>query len=105
MGRENVWIEEYKIYDGDLIQVQHFETNLPPELGEFMKGRYYYLANKVPKSWLGAPYDYGQVSTNMLLAVGKGDTGPRYEYRIFKERNTAFRDPETGQTNQALSGH
>lgn len=102
LGRGNVRIEEYKIYEANLIRLQHFETNASPELKDFMKGRYYYLANRIPKSWMSTPYDYGQVSTNMHLAVGKGDTGPQYEYRIFKERNSAFRDPETGQTNKAV---
>ena len=101
-GKTDVWISEFKIYDANLNNVQHFGSNAPPELKEFMKGRYYYLANEIPKSWLGTPYDYGLVSTNMHLAIGKGDTGPKYEYQVFKERSAAFKNPETGQTNKAV---
>ena len=97
-GRNDVWISEFKIYDGNLINIQNFETNTPPEVKEFMKARYYYLANKIPESWLGSPYDYGQVSTNIQhLVSGKGDTGPRYEYQVFKSKPLIFIDPSTGQ--------
>ena len=97
-GRNDVWISEFKIYDANLILVQHFETNLAPEIKEFMKGRYYYLANKIPINWLGSPYDYGQVSNSVShLNIGKGDTGAQYEYGLFKKNSVSFRDLETGK--------
>src|SRR6266567_821545 len=81
-GKRDVWIEEFKIYTGNLTGVTSFETNMPPELKEFMKGRYYYLANKLSDSSLGSPYDYGPVSNNVVrLAVGKGPTSAQEEYR------------------------
>jgi hypothetical protein len=93
-GRDDVWISEFKLYDANLIKIQHFETNIPPELKEYMKGRYYYLANKIPNNWLGNPYDYGEVNSNVIhLVIGKGDIGPRYEYEIFKQKKVTFKDP------------
>jgi len=91
-GRKDVWTEDFKIYSGDLIVLSSFETNLPPELKEFMKGRYYYVANKLSDNWLGGSYDYGSVSTNVArLAVGKGPTSAQEEYRKFKERGVPLR--------------
>jgi hypothetical protein len=95
-GRNDVWIAEFKTYDANLIQLQYFQTNLPPDVKEFMKGRYYYLANKIPQAWLGSPYDYGQVSTNVAhLNVGKGPTTAQHEYELFKEKNVIFSEPKT----------
>ena len=97
-GRNDVWISEFKIYDSNLIKIQHFETNQPAELREFMKGRYYYLANRIPESWLGNPYDYRQVSTNVVhLSIGKEDAGAQHEYERFKKKSVGFRDPQTGK--------
>ena len=93
-GRNDVWIAEYKIYEANLLQLKFFETNHPAELTEFMKGRYYFLANKIPRSWLGSPYDFGPVSTNVAhLGVGKGPTNPQHEYELFKEQKVNFREP------------
>lgn len=101
-GRTDVWISEFKVYDANLIKMQHFETNASPELREFMKSRYYHLANKIPESWLGSPYDYGQVETNtMHFVAGKDDTGPRYDYQLFKAKPLIFRDPSTGKQMSA----
>lgn len=62
--------------------------------GEFMKGRYYFLANKVSAGWLGSPYDYGAVSTNVgCFAVGKGGTSAGWEYQQFKARGLPLRQP------------
>src|SRR6059058_1071630 len=84
-GRDDVWVAEYKIYEANLIELEYFETNQPPALNEFMKGRYYYLANKIPQSDLGSPYDFGPVSTIVAhLGVGKGPTAPQHEYELFK---------------------
>ena len=91
-GRRDVWIWEYKVYQANLLILTEWHTNEPPILEEFIKGRYYYLANKIPKNWLGTPYDYGSVSTNVaFLGVGKGDTSAGNEYRIFKERGVPLR--------------
>lgn len=93
-----MWIAEFKVYDASLINIQHFETNLCPEVKEFMKGRYYYLANRIQLNWLGCPYDYGVVDTNMgHIATGKGDGGPAFQYQEFKLRSLSFRDPRTGK--------
>jgi hypothetical protein len=95
LGRRDVWIGEFKVYSADLARLTQYDTNLPPELKEFAKGRYYYVANKVPKSWLGSPYDYGPVATNLAsFPVGKGDTSAGNEYRIFKERGVPLRQPK-----------
>ena len=91
-GRRDVWISEFKTYDAKLIRLSELETNRSPELKEFIKGRYYYCANKIPKSWLGSPYDYGPVSTNLgNLTAEKGPTSAQEEYRKFKERGVPLR--------------
>jgi len=103
-GRRDVWIWEYKIYSADLIRLTEFDTNYPPELKEFVKGRYYYVANKVPRGWLGSPYDYGPVATNLSsFPVGKGDTSAQNEYRMFKERGVPLRSPH-GEKQGAGNG-
>ena len=91
-GRRDVRIEDFKVYRGDLIAVTSFETNVPPELTDFLKGRYYYVANRLSKSRLGNPYDYGEIGTNRArLAIGKGPTSAQAEYRRFKERGISLR--------------
>ncbi len=81
-------------WDSAFVKIPGFETNLPPELKEFIKGRYYYCANKIPKSWLGSPYDYGPVSTNLWnLTAEKGPTSAQEEYRKFRERGVPLRPP------------
>jgi hypothetical protein len=83
-GRNDVLISEMKTYQSNLIQLDHWQTNFPPELKEFMKGRFYYIANSVPKSWV-PNVDYGPVDTNIShLSVGKGPTTPQEEYRKYK---------------------
>ena len=83
-GRNDVLISEMKTYQSNLTQLENWQTNHPPELKEFMKGRYYYLANLVPKGWV-PNVDYGPVSTNIShLSVGKGPTTPQEEYQKYK---------------------
>lgn len=93
-GRNDVWVAEFKTYQGDLVVVNYLDDRHSDDLKEFMKGRYYYLANKIPNSWLGSPYDYGTVSTNIAhLGIGKGPTSPQHEYELFKQKNVIFRNP------------
>ncbi len=64
-----------------------WETNHPPELEEYVKARYYYLANRIPKSGLGNPHDYGAVSTNIQhLAVFKGPSSGQAEYLEYLQK-------------------
>jgi hypothetical protein len=87
MGQRDVWLSEFKTYDGNLVYVNYLHTNYSPELKEFLKARYYYLANRIPKSWLVGSHDYGPVATNVsALTVGKGPTTSAVEYPKFKER-------------------
>ncbi len=93
-GRHDVLVGEFKIYEADLIDVRFYGNRYSDDLKEFMKGRYYYLANRVPEGWLGSPYDYGMVSTNVAhLGIGKGPTSPQHEYDQFKQKNVTFRSP------------
>jgi len=86
LGRRDVWILELKTYEGNLIVVQNFQTNLPPQLGEFLKARYYFLANKVPRNWMPTK-NYGPVSDEVAkLGIGKGPTTAKHEYESFKLR-------------------
>jgi len=86
-GRHDVWIGEFKQYQADMLRLTYWETNHPPELKEFVKAHYYYAANRTPESWVGHPYDYGAVSTNLLhLTQFKGPSSAREEYRLFLER-------------------
>jgi hypothetical protein len=86
-GRNDVLIAEFKQYSANLLALTQYETNQPPELKDFVKARYYYLANRTPKSWVGRPYDYGAVSTNLVhLTCFKGPTSAQEEYRLFLER-------------------
>jgi hypothetical protein len=86
-GRNDVWIAEFKQYQANMLTLTHWETNHPPELREFVKAHYYYSANRTPKSWVGRPYDYGSVSTNIIHLTGfKGPTSAQEEYRLFLER-------------------
>ena len=93
-GRRDVWIHEFKIYNGALVMLTNFKRSDTGELKEYLKGRYYYCANKIPASWLGSPYDYGPVNTNVIhLSVGKGPTTANEEYRKFMQRHVQFRKP------------
>ena len=86
-GRRDVLVGEFKQYEASLLSLTQLETNHPPELKEFVKAHYYYLANRAPKSWVGRPEDYGAVSTNILHLTGfKGPTSAQEEYRLFLER-------------------
>lgn len=86
-GREDVLIREFKHYQANMLTLTQWETNQPHELREFVKAHYYYLANRTPKSWVGRPYDYGAVSTNVIHLTGfKGPTSAQEEYRKFLER-------------------
>ncbi len=86
-GRNDVLIGEFKQYQANLLTLTHWETNQPPELKEFVKAHYYYLANRTPKQWVGRPYDYGAVTTNLIHLTGfKGPTSAQEEYRGFLER-------------------
>ncbi len=67
-GRTDVWTAEFKVYHGNL--TSFVDAEHAPELKAFLKARYYYLANKIPKSWLeGAAKDYGTVTTNELNRI------------------------------------
>jgi len=86
-GRRDVLVNEFKHYDANMVDLTYWETNHPAELKEFVKARYYYLANRIPKSWVGRPHDYGAVSTNVIHLTGfKGPSSAREEYRVFLER-------------------
>src|SRR5271165_5925994 len=86
-GRNDVCISEFKQYQANMSTLTQWETNHPPELKEFIKAHYYFLANRTPKSWVGHPYDYGAVSTNIVHLTGfKGPTSAQEEYRLFLER-------------------
>jgi hypothetical protein len=93
-GKQSVWLAEYEMYQEDLIQIKYFKTNEPSALTEFMKGRYYYLANRISSRDLGNPYDFGPVDTNIShIGVGKGPTTPQHEYDLFKEKDVTFKIP------------
>ena len=86
-GRKDVLVGEFKQYQANMLTLTQWETNHPPELKEFVKAHYYYLANRTPKSWIGRPDDYGAVSTNIVHLTGfKGPTSAQEEYRLFLER-------------------
>ena len=93
-GRDDVWVAEFKIYNGNLVGIDSDNIQYSDDLKEFLKGRYYYLANKIPNGWLGSPFDYGAVGSKIKhLAVGKGPTSAQYEYQLFKEKKVLFREP------------
>jgi hypothetical protein len=86
-GRNDVWTTEFRQYQAIMLTLTQRETNYPSELKEFVKAQYYFLANKTPKSWVGRPYDYGAVSTNLAHLTGfKGPSSAQEEYRLFLER-------------------
>jgi hypothetical protein len=83
-GRNDVLIAEMKTYEGNLVTFELLQPDKPAELREFMKARYYFLVNRVPKSWR-ATHDFGPVSTNIAhLTIGKGPTTAKLEYETFK---------------------
>ena len=86
-GRNDVWENEFKECQANMLMLTYWETNQPPELREYVKARYYYLANKVPKDFVGRPNDFGPVGTNVEgLAVFKGPSSGRAEYASFLQR-------------------
>ena len=88
-------MNEFKTYDANLTTMCSFAGVYPSELKEFLKARYYYLANYLSARRLGRPYDYGPTATNISeLVVGKGPTTAQEEYRKFKERELPFRNAQ-----------
>jgi hypothetical protein len=96
-GRNDALVTEFRQYQANMLTLTQWEANHPPELKEFVKAHYYHLANQIPKSWVGRPYDYGAVSTNLIHLTGfKGPTSAQEEYRYFLERFASTkRIPET----------
>ena len=85
-GRNDVWILEYKKIQADMTNLTYWQTNHPPELKELVKAHYYFLSNRIPKSWAD-PKNYGPVSTNIgALTSFKGPTSAQIEYTNFLER-------------------
>jgi hypothetical protein len=85
-GRNDVLVNDFKTYHANLIGFDQVSPDA--EFKDYLKARYYYFANRVPKDVLaGSDKDYGPVSTNALrgLTIGKGPTTPQEEYRKFKE--------------------
>ncbi len=86
-GRRDVWVNEFKECQANMLTLTAWETNQPPELKEYIKARYYYLGNRIPRSWLGNPKDFGDVITNIDgIAVFKGPSSGHSEYRDFLMR-------------------
>lgn len=86
-GRNDVLIAEFRQYQANMLALSEWNTNRPPELREFVKAHYYHLANQIPKNWVGAPRDYGPVSTNVIDLTGfKGPMSAQEEHRRFRER-------------------
>lgn len=88
-GREDALIDEFKTYHANLVALDSRVSDRGvEEVKEFVKARYYYLGNRIPKKWLPLTnLDRGPVSTNALadLTVGKGPTTASEEYHNFKE--------------------
>ena len=82
-------IDEFKTYHANLVALElRANDRGTEEVKEFVKARYYYLGNRIPRNWLPLTnLDHGPVSTNALadLTVGKGPTTASEEYRKFKE--------------------
>jgi hypothetical protein len=88
-GREDALIDDFKTYHANLVALESKVSNLgAEEVKEFVKARYYYFGNRIPKGWLPLTnLDHGPVSTNALagLTIGKGPTTASEEYHKFKE--------------------
>lgn len=83
-GRRDVFVNEFKECEANMLVLSAWETNQPPELREYVKARYYYLANRIPKTYLGNPKNFGDVSTNLdHIAVFKGPSSGHSEYRDY----------------------
>lgn len=88
-GRKDALIDDFKTYHANLVALESRATSREAEeLKEFVKSRYYYFGNRIPRDWLPLTnLDHGPVSTNALadLTIGKGPTTASEEYRKFKE--------------------
>lgn len=88
-GREDALIDEFKTYYANLVALESRVSDRgTEEVKEFVKARYYYLGNRIPRNRLPLTnLDHGPVSTNALadLTVGKGPTTASEEYHKFKE--------------------
>jgi hypothetical protein len=86
-GRTSVLITEFKVYHGNIVSLSTSQQQeVAQDLREFMKARYYYLGNRIPKSWIPiSKADHGPVNTKITnqLVIGKGPTTPQEEYRKF----------------------
>lgn len=87
-GMERARIEEFGTYRASLSHCHDFPEARNVPLEDFLKARYYYLANNIPEDWLGSPVDYGPVNFQRLV-IGKG-TSPEREYQLFKQKNVRF---------------
>jgi hypothetical protein len=86
-GRKDVWENEFIECRANLLELTQWETNQPPELKEYVKARYYYLANKISDRSFVNPCDYGPVNTNVQhLAIFKGPSSGQAEYLDFLQR-------------------
>ena len=86
-GRNDVRLTEFKECQAHLLILTQWETNQPPELKEYVKARYYYLANRLPKYYVEPAKNYGPVGTNVAhVAVFKEPTSGQGEYLEFLQR-------------------
>lgn len=89
-GQEDTLTAELKVYYGNLVA-----ANVPADsaLVDFLKARYYYLANRIPDNRRPYPArDFGPI-TNMIaktLAIGKGPTGADAEYKVYSNWNATL---------------
>src|SRR5690242_1939159 len=66
IGKQNAYYSEYEVTSANLVLVNGiFSNNCPSELREYLKGRYYYLANRISPRERSFWHDYGPVSTNV----------------------------------------
>lgn len=94
-GQQSVWKTAFKECHAHLQTLTQWETNRPPELREYLKARYYHLANRVPKEFVGEPRDYGPVDTNVAtLAVFKGPSSGQLEYAAYRQRFNLPKPPQ-----------
>lgn len=88
-GLEAVILSDFKVYYGDLVALQTLKSSDAAVLGEFLKARYYYLANRLPEELLpiNAP-DLGPVTNEIVssLSIGKGPTSSGIEYSNYVAR-------------------
>lgn len=91
-GKSDAAIEDFNVYDGNLIGYFGFPEDRKLPLADFLKARYYYFANRVPASVLGEPYDFGSVDFKGA-AIGKDLTTPKREYELFKAKKVTFKLP------------